>query len=140
MIRALTSLGRDRRGGAAVEFALLAPFLAIVLIGIMTAVPLVNASQKMRDGVSAGALYVMTGRTNTTSVRDVVMAAWSGRANADTVTVTQFCTCSGVECACGGLCADGTVPVGFIRIQTATTVTTVGGTRTLTANQLVRTK
>ena len=140
MMRALSSFRRDRRGGAAVEFALIAPFLATIIIGIMTAVPLVNASQKMRDGVSAGALYVMTGRTNTTSVRDVVMAAWSGRAYADTVTVTSYCTCAGVECACTSLCADGSVPVGFIRIQAATTVTTVGGTRTLTANQLVRAK
>src|SRR5579859_7308187 len=61
----------DRRGAAAVEMALVAPFLAVVVAGIASYAPQLDRVHKMRDAVSTGAGYVMTGGTDPTTIQSV---------------------------------------------------------------------
>ena len=131
---------RDSQGAAAVEFALVLPFLAAILIGIGNLAPVLGATHAMRDGVSAGSLYVMSGGRNPTTIRDVTLAAWTGHSNSDVVTVTQYCTCADVQGSCTTLCADGTIPVGYTSIHASTVFSGLNGTTPLSADQLIRTR
>jgi len=131
---------RDSRGAAAVEFALVLPFLAAILIGIGNLAPVLGATHAMRDGVSAGSLYVMSGGRDATKIRSVTLAAWTGHSDSDVVTVTQYCTCGDVTGACSTLCADGTIPLAYTQIHASTVFSGFNGNVPLTADQVVRTR
>jgi len=131
---------RSKGGAAAVEMALVAPMLAAVLVGIANYAPELDQAHKMRDAVQSAATYVMTGGTDPTAIQTVATNAWTGYATGDSVTVTQWCACSGVSGSCSTLCSDQSVPQGFTQI--AATMTYVGplGSQTLNASQTVRTR
>ena len=127
-------------GAAAVELALVAPMLAIVVAGIAAYAPELAVVHAMRDAVSTGAQYVMTGGTDQTNIQTVTTSAWSGKLAADTVTVTQWCSCSGVQSVCTSLCADSSVPTGWTQISAATTYASPTGDKALSATQIIRTR
>jgi Flp pilus assembly protein TadG len=130
----------DQRGVAAVEFALIAPVLAVVVAGIALVAPFVQANNAMRDGLTAGSRYVMAGGTSPTVIQSITLSAWPGHGSSATATVTQYCSCAGVQNACTNLCADGTVPQGYTVIQTSSPY---GGSltqQTITAQQTIRTR
>ena len=137
---AIKSALSDNRGVAAVEFALIAPVLAAVIVGIAAVVPFLNANNVMHDAVSSGARYVMAGGTNATAIHDITLASWQGHTNTDTVTVSQTCTCAGATSVCTSLCADSSVPQGFTTIQTSSNYTGMMSNQTITAQQIIRTR
>jgi Flp pilus assembly protein TadG len=130
----------DRRGTAAVEMALVSPFLAIVVAGIAQVAPEINAVHRMHDAVASGAQYVMSGGSNPTTIQAVTVAAWTGHVPADTVTVNQWCTCAGATSDCSTLCSDSTVPQGFTQIAASTTYSGWAGNQVLNSAQTVRTR
>ena len=130
----------DQRGVAAVEFALVAPVLAAVLVGIAMVGPFLAANNGMHDAITAGSRYVMAGGTNPTAIEAVTLSAWSGHTSSDTATVSQYCTCAGVQGSCSALCSDGTVPQGYTVIATTSPYTGLLGDQTITAQQMVRTR
>ncbi len=130
----------DRRGVAAVEFALIAPVLAAVVAGIAMVSPFLAANNGMHDAITAGSRYVMAGGTSPAAIQSVTQSAWSGYKSSDSVTVTQYCSCAGVQGACTTLCADGTVPQGYTVIATSLPYTGLLGSQTVTAQQTVRTR
>jgi len=130
----------DRRGAAAVEMALIAPFLAAILAGIATYAPELDKVHKMRNAVSTAALYVMTGGTNASSIQNVAETAWTGRASGDTISVAQWCACSGSTSTCTSLCADATLPVGYTSITASGSYVGPLGSQALSAVQTIRTR
>ncbi|HEX4181648.1 MAG TPA: TadE/TadG family type IV pilus assembly protein [Caulobacteraceae bacterium] len=131
---------KDRRGAAAVEMALVAPFLAIVVAGIVNFAPQLDHVHRMRDAVTSGANYVMSGGTDATTIQNVTFSAWTGHVQADSVNVTQWCTCAGVTSSCSTLCADNTVPQGFTKIAASTTYSSANGPQVFNAQDTVRTR
>jgi Flp pilus assembly protein TadG len=132
---------RERGGAAAVELALVAPFLAVILAGIATYAPELDKAHKMREAVSTGALYVMTGGSDATSIQNVSLQAWSGHVSGDTVSVAQWCACTGTTQSCNSLCPDGvTLPEGYTSITAASTYVGPLGSQALSAVQTVRTR
>ena len=72
-IRRLTS---DRRGVAAVEFALLLPFLLILLIGMSETVTALNTDRKVSQVASSAADLVAQAETiSTGEIADIMLAA-----------------------------------------------------------------
>jgi Flp pilus assembly protein TadG len=138
--KTLSSWIGDRRGAAAVEMALVAPFLAVVVAGIANFAPQLDKVHKMRDAVSSSAGYVMTGGTDPTTIQSVAFSAWTGHGQSDSVTVTQWCTCAGVTSACTTLCTDNSVPQGFTKIAASTTYAGPGGSQIFNAQQTIRTR
>lgn len=128
---------RDQRGGAAVEFGLIAPLLAIVVVGIgMTATKL-TAQNRIRQAVSTGAQYAMTNSPNAAQVQAVTLAAWSGKPGDASVTVAQSCSCPGVNNhACNVICSNGDYPAMSTRIDATGTF----DGETISASQTVRTR
>jgi Flp pilus assembly protein TadG len=144
MIMTLQNLFRawrnDRSGAAAVEMALVAPFLAVIVAGIANYAPQLDKVHKMRDAVTSGAGYVMSGGTDPTTIQNVTFSAWTGHGQSDSVTVTQWCTCAGITSSCTTLCTDSTVPQGFTRIAASTTYTSAAGSQVFNAEHTVRTR
>jgi len=131
---------KDRSGAAAVELALVTPMLAVVLAGIASYAPELDKVHKMREAVSSGSLYVMTGVTDPTAIRNMALKAWTGRTESDSVAVTQWCACAGVTGSCNTLCADNTVPLAYTRISASSQYSGVAGVQALAAQQTVRTR
>jgi Flp pilus assembly protein TadG len=140
IFKTVSAWSRDRSGAAAVEMALVAPFLAIIVAGIASYAPQLDRVHKMRDAVSTGAGYVMTGGTDATTIQSVAFSAWTGHGSSDSVTVTQWCSCAAVTSSCSALCSDGTVPQGFTEIAASTTYNGSGGSQVFNAHQTIRTR
>jgi Flp pilus assembly protein TadG len=116
MSRFWCRLSADQRGGAAVEFALFAPLLFMVLAGIGVFAMEMDARNKARDAVNAGSLYVMHGGRSVDAIRDVTLAAWRGPTGALAVAVDQYCQCGVQVLACPATCQGDPAPR-FTRIR-----------------------
>lgn len=133
---------RNREGAAAIEFGLVAPIVAAVLVGVGTMGGLIIAYSKMNQAVSAGAQYAMTASADdTAAIQDVVEMSWESMPEDADVNVTQVCLCGTVESECNIICeSDGDYPEKTTTIVATRTYAGFGsGMRTLTASQDVRT-
>lgn len=99
LFRQLHALRHDRRGGPAMEFAVIAPILVVVMI---FAFDLGNALQqriRLAEAVRAGGLFALSYPTdtsnavNTTAIRNAVTNAVSDWSDLSTPTVTMACYC-----------------------------------------------
>lgn len=141
MMRALARrFARDRAGGAAVEFGLIAPVLIVVLLGVSSSAGAIGQHHGMRKAVAAGAQLAMTTDADLTAVRDLTLEAWSGKADGSSVEVSQWCRCGSAQHACSTICSDGDYPEKYTMIAASTPYTGPLGDQTLTSSQLVRTR
>ena len=103
----LMRFAQDRSGVAAVEFAMVAPVLAAILVGIAGVAPFVQTNNTIHDALTAGSRYVMAGGTDPTAIQSVTYSAWPNHGNSDSVSVSQYCTCATLQGSCTALCPDG---------------------------------
>lgn len=98
-----------RRGAAAVEMALMAPFLVAGLLGVADLGMTVNERVKLASAARAGAQKAMSDPANTAAIRQAVEIATQDLvASRLTVVVSTQCSCSdGIAIVCGTTCADG---------------------------------
>ena len=124
-MRMLRKIWRDRRGVAAVEFALVLPVLAGIVVLLPDASDAAIGALNMDAGVRAGVQYAMNGGTDLSAAKTIATQNWSYMPSGATLNVTQSCTCSGAGSVCGQLCADGSNPEIYVTVAAAATV---GGT------------
>ena len=113
----LSLFRRDQRGGAAVEFGLIAPLIGLVILTIAEGAIMATQWHQMRGAVHSSAQFVMGGARDPATVREVGLAAWSNKPAAGTLTVAQICKCGSGAGTCGVLCADKTQPDMYFTIQ-----------------------
>lgn len=133
-------LARAAGGAAAVEFAVVTPFLAAMLVGVIQYGGMIVANQQMHDGVAAAAVYVMRGGNDSATIRSIATGAWPNRPSDAAVTVAQFCSCAGVTQTCSALCADGSYPQSFTTISASGTYSGVWANQSMSTSQVVRTQ
>ncbi|WP_207536578.1 TadE/TadG family type IV pilus assembly protein [Sabulicella rubraurantiaca] len=100
---------RCRKGVAAIEFAFVAPILALVLMGVMDLGSALQQKQRLTAAAQAGAAYALTHPADSTGIQAAVnrlLGGWSG------VTVTvpaPVCECPGVvgPVNCDTVCLTG---------------------------------
>jgi Flp pilus assembly protein TadG len=138
--RALRRCADARSGAAAVEFAIVLPILAALLIGVIQYGGMIIANEQMHNSVSSGAIYVMRGGTSSTAIHDVAVSAWANKPTDAAITVTQVCTCAGVAGTCSSLCADGTYPQSSTTISATGTYAGLWGNTSMSSSQTVRTQ
>ena len=138
--QSLRRAARHVGGAAAVEFAIVMPFLAAMLIGVVQYGGMVIAYQQMHDGVSNAAVYVMRGGSDATTIKSIATSAWPNKPADATVNVNQACSCAGVTQVCSTLCADGTYPQSYTTISASGTYTGVWGNNSMSTSQVVRTQ
>lgn len=134
---------RKNDGAAAVEFGLIAPIIAAVLVAVTTMGGSILAYSKMRQAVSSGAQYALAVEDDLDAVEDVVLASWPTRPAGATVTVTRTCYCpstgtTAVDCSTS--CADTSYPKMYTNISAARSYDAFRGAVTLNARQKVRTR
>ena len=135
---------RNEGGAAAVEFGLVAPIVAAVLVSVATAGGTILAYNKMRQAISSGAQYALTVADDADAIEDVVIAAWDPAPTGYDIDVIQACFCADAPStvtACDVNCADGDYPQMFTTISASRPYTNFGGqTATLNASQRIRTR
>jgi len=135
---------RKDDGAAAVEFGLIAPIIAAVLVGVTTTGGAILAYSKMRQAVSSGAQYALAVEDDLDAVEDVVEASWPSRPAGATVSVTRVCYCPSSDTttvSCSTNCADTSYPKMYTRINASRPYTAFRREAiTLNASQKVRTR
>jgi Flp pilus assembly protein TadG len=71
----LARLARDRRGASAVEFALIAPMLLLLLAGVIDFSQYILQTMQVRAAAQAGADYAQRNGFNVTAIQNAVASA-----------------------------------------------------------------
>jgi Flp pilus assembly pilin Flp len=122
MLKLFTSLIRNGQGTSAVEFALGAPMLAIVVVGIATGWTVGGQVLQMRNAVKVGASYFIQGGSDLDAAETAATTAWEHRPDDGVVEVTRQCTCEEVEHVCTEMCTSTlSLPKMSIRIKATST-------------------
>ena len=108
---------RDEEGVGAIEFALIAPFLAVVLLGIMSGWAYYTQNNYMRDSVEVAGKYFLQGGTSQQVALDIAKAAWTDKPVDGTVVLNQTCICNVAAASCSGVCSDGSIPQTYWTIE-----------------------
>jgi Flp pilus assembly pilin Flp len=114
--RQLRRFARDRRGGPAIEFALTAPLLALLILGIVGVGLEVDARTDAGEAVRAGAHAVMAGETDTNVIGQIVLDALDGPVEGYDVQVTREYRCGG-SISLDALCGAGLPAEEYITID-----------------------
>lgn len=137
--RCLVRFQRDARGTSAIEFALIAPMLLAILVGIADVSRIAYGSSNMQTAVRAGIHYSMAGGTDAATAQSHANTAWTRKPAGGVVTATKVCKCAGVAVGnCDTACADLSRPQMFM---TVTATGTLGGhwySRNQTSSETVR--
>ncbi len=137
-IQGPTRLLRDERGGALVEFAIIIPLLAALVVGVGQYALMIPAYQQMHAAVQSGAVYVMRGGSDTPTVASVSLSGWANKPSDAAVSASKSCTCGSTSAVCSALCLDGSYPRAFINISATGTYTGLTGSQSMSTVQSVR--
>lgn len=135
MARAIPSRGgwwrllhRDRRGNAAIEFALLAAPLILMMVGTVDYGFGIYRQMEVQNAAQAGAEYALKYGFNTTGITSAVTSATAYSISASPAPV-QSCGCpSGTTispAACGSSCASGATAGVYVTVAAQATYTTI---------------
>jgi len=113
-----------RRGNSAIEFAIIVPVLAGIVVTITDVATIADGVSEMHTAARAAIQYGMNGGTDMSVAQTQGVSSWPDDPSDGTLTVVQSCTCSGASHSCSTTCPDGSSPYVFI---TATAKGTLGG-------------
>lgn len=110
-------------GSAAIEFAIIAPVLLLLLVGVVELGFGVHQAMQVQDAAEAGALYAGRHGWDQAGIAGaVVSATGASDITADPAPV-QFCGCptsSGIaEVNCSATCSDGNSAETYVRVSAA---------------------
>jgi Flp pilus assembly pilin Flp len=131
---------RDRSGSSIVEFALLAPVLAAIFIGVFDVGRVVFDRTDLHSAVRSGAQYFMAGGDDLDVAVSLIDRSWSQRPEGSEITVVKCCKCAGEDVACGQLCPDGSVPDLFHELIATAHYSGLYGEYEVSVEELVRTR
>ncbi|MBZ9997869.1 MULTISPECIES: TadE/TadG family type IV pilus assembly protein [unclassified Mesorhizobium] len=111
----------DRAGVAAVEFAMVLPFLCVALLGIIDGWSYMTSSLSMRAGVKTAANLIMAGSTNDTATQGVAISSWEKRPPDGQVTLSRIYKCGTTVVDASTLCSGPKAPSVYVQIQASAT-------------------
>jgi Flp pilus assembly protein TadG len=116
--RAALDLGADRRGVAAVEFALIAPVLCLLVAGLIDGSRLIVQTMQVKAAAQAGADYARKNGWDAAAISNAVTSATSITVNASPAPAQTTACVSGMVIAptAGATCAAGGTPGKFITV------------------------
>lgn len=98
-------------GVSAIEFAIAAPLLILVLAGIVTSWTYLTQLLQMRSAVKTGANYVLQGGADIDAAKSAVLASWASKPPDADVQVVRQCSCAGTASTCTVVCTgNGAIP------------------------------
>jgi Flp pilus assembly protein TadG len=129
---------RDERGGAAVEFALLLPMLATIMLLGVDGWFRINQASQMRSALQTAARYYQMGGADDTAASALAAKAWAHKPGDGAVNIARSCTCAGAGAACTSLCSDTSLPLVFVNMTATGTYAGLTHSETLTTTAIVR--
>jgi len=111
----------ERRGSAAIEFALVSPIFIILLFGVVELGFASRDAMRVQDAAEAGALYAQVHGWDTAGIVSAVTHATDASGLTASPAPYTFCGCPGASgispIDCGLLCADGSPPGQYITVS-----------------------
>ena len=121
--RHLTRFFREADGTSAIEFALIAPMLLVVVVALADVSNMAFGSSNMQTAVRAGVHYAMAGGTDATVAQSQGNAAWSKKPADGVLTASKVCKCAGAVVGdCDANCADLSRPEIYITVSATGTI------------------
>ena len=146
MLLRLRRLGTDERGVFATEYAIVLPFLLLLLSGAIDLGYALNQASSLSGAARAGAQYGMRFPSDADGIKDVVKKAVSYDPDSLTVDSKLACECEdGTAVACTDTCS-GAAPVTYLSVTVSKTyssplptammlgITTLSGSAVMRAN------
>jgi Flp pilus assembly protein TadG len=103
--RGLARLARNRSGAAAVEFALIAPALLMMLLAIIQFGITLNNYLELTDGIRVGARQFAVSGTSTTPMTTATALVKASAANLSGSSITLTFKVNGTTCSSDSACA-----------------------------------
>ena len=100
----------DRRGTSAIEFAIIAPVLAFLLLGIVDGWSFATSTLAARAAVEAASAYFIGGGADPATAQAIALSSWTNAPSDASVAVSESCQCNGSASGCGGICAATSMP------------------------------
>lgn len=98
-------------GVSAIEFAIAAPLLLLVLGGIATGWTYEKQMLDLRGAVKSGANYVLQGGMDLAAAKNTVLTAWANKPEDAAVQIVRQCTCGSTVSTCTTVCVgNGSIP------------------------------
>lgn len=102
---------RRKSGNAAIEFALIAPVLALMLVGMTDLGIGLYERMEIRNAAQAGAQYAVVKGWNASAIQNAVTSASTLSGVSATPAPTESCGCASgttiASASCGSLCPNG---------------------------------
>jgi Flp pilus assembly protein TadG len=136
-MRILNAFWRDRRGISALEFSLVAPVLATVLILGWDGWMMFNQAVDMRTAVQTGARYYEIGGASDTAAQTQALAAWVNKPAGGAITVARACFCGATSANCSDTCVSGN-PSTYITLTATSTFSGALQSKALTEKEVLR--
>ena len=114
--RLLGKIRRDKRGTSAIEFALIAPVLAAVVVGMVDVNAMGMGAANMQTAVRAGAQYAMAGGTDAAVAQTKANGAWTRKPAGGTIAASRVCKCAGTAQDCNTPCATNQWPEMYMTV------------------------
>lgn len=121
---------RDRSGIAAVEFALVAPIFAVILVMGWSVWQGEVGAEQAKTALRAGAQYYTAGGSTDSAAQTIAQNAWTSAPSNASVTTSRACYCAGAAANCSGTCSTGQQRTVYV------TLTATGNGQGMLANQL----
>ena len=138
-MRKLLNYLRDERGVAAVEMALIAPFIVGFAVMSINVWDVGMRKQDMRGALKQGAQYYLNGGTNDTTASAVTLANWNHQPALVSVVINRVYRCGATTSADSTTpCADGLLPAIYAHLTATATTSTAVLNKTPTAEEYVR--
>lgn len=144
----MRAMRADRRGVAAIEFAIMVPTLIMMTVCTVDLGMGIYTNMQVQDAAQAGAQYAMVHGFDANSISTVVSNATAQSGISASPAPVQYCGCAtaaGVtNVTCGAACPAGAVSGTYVQVSTQGTYTTIlpypmiANSFTLTATAAVR--
>ena len=115
------ALLRRKAGNAAVEFALIAPILAAMLVAMTDLGVALYEKMEIRNAAAAGAQYAIAKGWNSTAIQNAVTNATGMSGVSASPVPVQSCGCASgttiTAAACGSVCAGGATAGTYVTVN-----------------------
>ena len=112
----------DESGMSAIEFAIIAPLLCLMFLGIGSSWSYMQQVSVMRDSVEAIAKYYIQGGTSETQATSIGNTTWTNKPTGGTLTITRSKSCGSTTVTTSN-CPDGSIPYEQLVVDATSTWT-----------------
>jgi Flp pilus assembly pilin Flp len=126
MSKILTRLARCSKGVSALEFALIAPIMALLVMGGFDLGSIVQQSLRLEAAARAGAQHAFSRPSDTAGIAAAIRANLPGWTDITVPSPVQVCRCpDGTSVSCGGALCGTEPPAIYISVQVSRPFTAI---------------